>query len=139
MNKSVRIFIGVLIGLIIGSAVNMGIVMIGSELIPFPLPLDSDPEELRKVIPTLGFEYFVFPFLSHAFGTFIGSLFSGRIGQKQYASIIIGVFFLIGGIVNIFMIPAPLTFVIIDIAVAYIPMAMLGWYFAVKITPKKVN
>jgi len=137
MNQSVRILIGVLTGLILGSAVNMGIVMLGSELIPFPIPLDSPQEELKKVIPTLGFEYFVFPFLAHAFGTFIGALFSGRIGQKQYASLIIGAFFLIGGIVNIFMIPAPLAFVIIDIALAYIPMALLGWYFAVKVTPKK--
>lgn len=137
MNKNVRILIGVLIGLILGSAINMGIVMIGSELVPFPLPLDSPQEELEKIIPTLGFEYFVFPFLAHALGTFSGALFSGRIGQKRISSLIIGVFFLIGGITNIFMIPAPVAFVVVDIALAYIPMALLGWYFAQKITPKK--
>ena len=137
MNKTVRLLIGILIGLILGSAINMGIVMLGSELIPFPLPLDSPREELEKVIPTLGFEYFVFPFLAHALGTFSGALISGRIGQKRIASIIIGVFFLIGGITNVFMIPAPIAFVVVDIALAYIPMALLGWHFAQKITLKK--
>jgi hypothetical protein len=38
----------------------------------------------------------------------------------------IGVFFLIGGIVNVFMLPSPVWFTILDLAVAYIPMAWLG-------------
>lgn len=39
---------------------------------------------------------------------------------------IVGVFFLAGGIANIYMLGGPLYFTIIDLVLAYIPMAWLG-------------
>jgi hypothetical protein len=42
----------------------------------------------------------------------------------------IGFFFLIGGIMNVFMLPSPLWFTILDLAGAYIPMAWLGGLLA---------
>ena len=42
-------------------------------------------------------------------------------------SISVGVFFLLGGISMVFIMPAPLWFIIVDISIAYIPMGWLGW------------
>ena len=38
----------------------------------------------------------------------------------------IGVWFLLGGIVNVFMLPSPTWFTILDLAGAYIPMGYLA-------------
>ena len=38
----------------------------------------------------------------------------------------IGVFFLIGGTMSVFMLPAPVWFEILDLSLAYIPMGWLG-------------
>jgi hypothetical protein len=44
----------------------------------------------------------------------------------------IGAFFLAGGIVNAFMLPAPVWFIVVDLAGAYIPMAWIGGKIATK-------
>ena len=46
----------------------------------------------------------------------------------------IGAFFLLGGIVASFIIPAPTWFVITDIVIAYIPMAWIGGIIALKLS-----
>ena len=68
------------------------------------------------------------PFLAHALGTLIGAMIAALIAatRKFTMAMIIGVFFLIGGISAAFMIPAPTWFVLLDLGMAYIPMAWLG-------------
>jgi threonine/homoserine/homoserine lactone efflux protein len=39
----------------------------------------------------------------------------------------IGIVFLIGGIMNVMMLPSPLWFTILDLVGAYLPMAYLAW------------
>ena len=70
--------------------------------------------------------HFVFPFLAHALGTFAGALAASfiAVSHKMKFAIGFGLFFLIGGIVAAFMIPAPTWFVVLDLVAAYIPM---GW------------
>jgi hypothetical protein len=41
-------------------------------------------------------------------------------------AMIVGVVFLAGGIAATFMIPAPTWFMVLDVVVAYLPMAYLG-------------
>ena len=45
----------------------------------------------------------------------------------MYFALGIGVFFLIGGISMVFMIPAPVWFIVADLSLAYIPMGWFGW------------
>jgi hypothetical protein len=45
---------------------------------------------------------------------------------------IVGVFFLIGGIMMVVQVPSPLWFSIVDLALAYIPMACIGGRIIVK-------
>ena len=45
----------------------------------------------------------------------------------------IGVFFLIGGTIMTYILPAPVSFICTDLIAAYIPMGYLGWLIAEKV------
>ena len=44
----------------------------------------------------------------------------------QHAYLVVGLMFLAGGIGAATMIPAPIWFIVLDLVVAYLPMAWLG-------------
>jgi len=72
------------------------------------------------------------PFLAHALGTLIGAFLAAKIAathQLKFA-ILIGLFFLMGGIKMASLLPAPLWFDILDLGFAYIPMGYLGYKLA---------
>lgn len=77
----------------------------------------------------LGFKHFMIPFIAHAIGTLIGAFIASKLGASKHFTLamIVGGFFLIGGISMIFILPAPVWFCLLDVLVAYIPMAYLGW------------
>ena len=113
MNSIIRNILAVIAGLIVGSAVNMGIIAISGSIIPPPEGADvTKMDGLKASMHLFEPRHFIFPFLAHAFG------------MKFAMSI--ALFFLIGGIINVFMLPSPLWFTIIDLAGAYIPMGWLG-------------
>ena len=74
-------------------------------------------------------KHFLFPFLAHALGTLVGAFVAAKISPNYGLQLAIGVglLFLAGGITNIYLLPSPLWFTIVDLAVAYIPMAYFGW------------
>ena len=124
-----RNVLGVIAGLIVGGIVNMGLIMISSALIPPPAGADlTTVEGLQAAMPLLEPKHFIFPFLAHALGTFAAALVAALIAAsyKLHIAIGIGVLFLFGGIAAAMMIPAPTWFIILDLVVAYIPMALLG-------------
>jgi hypothetical protein len=135
MNPILRNSLAVVTGLVVGSAVNMGIVMISSSIIPPPEGVDnSTMEGLKAGIHLFQPQHFIFPFLAHALGTFVGALLAAMIAanRRMLFALVIGVFFLAGGIANTFMLPSPTWFTIVDLAGAYFPMA----YLAGKLTLK---
>ncbi|MEM8969162.1 MAG: hypothetical protein AAGE93_22285 [Bacteroidota bacterium] len=129
MNPTVKNTLAVLGGWIIGSIVNLGLVQTGYALLPLPGVDDpQDMEAIAQVMPTVGIEYFIFPFLAHALGTLCGALTAGWIAatRKMVMALLVGGVFLIGGIVASQVIPAPIWFVVSDLTLAYIPMAWWG-------------
>lgn len=128
MNPTLRNILAVVAGLVLGSIINMGIINLGHMILPIEGLDTNDMESFADVFPTLSAEYFVFPFLGHAIGTFIGAIITAKIAatQKMRMALIVGVLFLIGGIVAAYLIPAPIRFVVVDLAFAYLPMAWLG-------------
>jgi len=123
-----RNILAVILGWAAGSIVNMGLVNIGHSVFPLEGVDPNDMEALAAAMPNAGFEHFIFPFLAHALGTLVGALVAAIIAatHKMKFALAIGGLFLIGGIVISFMIPAPIWFIIVDIALAYIPMAWIG-------------
>lgn len=129
----------VLFGWLAGSIINMGIIKAGHLVFPIKDLDPNDMDALARVMPTLDFKYFIFPFLAHALGTLSGAMLAGWIASshKMKYSIGIGLLFLLGGIWVNYIIPGPVWFTIIDIAFAYLPMAWLGGKIAQKFSKQK--
>lgn len=135
MNPILKNVLAVVAGLIIGSIVNMGIIMISGSIIPPPEGGDiTTMEGLKSTMHLFEPKHFIFPFLAHALGTLVGAFVAAKIAatRKQLMALLIGVFFLIGGSISISMLDGPMWFNALDLLMAYIPMAYLGWMFANK-------
>ena len=133
MHPIVRNILAVITGIIVGSAVNMGLIMVSGSIIPPPEGVDpTDLESLKASMHLFEAKHFIFPFLAHALGTLAGSFLAALIAasHKMKFALAIGVFFLLGGIANTFMLPSPTWFTILDLVAAYIPMAWLGGIIA---------
>ena len=137
MNPIIRNILAVISGLVVGSAVNMGIIMISASIIPPPEGVDNTTMEgLKAGMHLFQPKHFIFPFLAHAIGTFTGAMLAAIISanRKILLALVVGVFFLAGGIANILMLPSPIWFTIVDLAGAYIPMAFFGGRLVIRNT-----
>ncbi|MCB0771100.1 MAG: hypothetical protein KDC00_11935, partial [Flavobacteriales bacterium] len=124
-----RNVLAVLSGIVIGSAVNMGLITISGSFVPAPEGMDTtDMESIRAHAHLFTPIHFLFPFLAHALGTLAGALVAAFIAttRKMTFALALGAWFLLGGIMAATMIPAPTWFIVLDIVAAYIPMAWLG-------------
>jgi hypothetical protein len=129
MPNALRNILAVVVGIVIGSIVNMLFVTVGPSLIPPPAGVDvTTAESLAKSIHLFAPRHFVTPFVAHAVGTFAGAFAAYLIAAsyKPRMAYVVGVVFLCGGIAASFMIPAPKWFIALDVLVAYLPMAWLG-------------
>lgn len=128
--------LAIILGLFIGSLVNMGLIYLGPVIITPPEGADTTTYEgLKATIHLFTIKHYIFPFLGHALGTLVGSFVAAFIAgsRKILVAYFIGILFLIGGIINIFMLPSPMWFNIFDIVLAYIPMAWIGSMMYLKI------
>lgn len=129
MYPVIRNILAIIAGIIIGSSVNMGIIMVSSSIIPPPEGADvTTTDGLKASMHLFEPKHFIFPFLAHALGTFAGALVAALIAasHKMKFGIGIGIFFLVGGIASIFMLPSPTWYAIVDLIGAYIPMAYMA-------------
>ena len=124
MKRILQNSLSVLVGLVVGSLVNMGLIIIGGLLIPDT----SDMTNLQENIKLLPPKNFIFPFLAHALGTLSGAALAARIAAShpKTLAILIAFFFLAGGISMVIMVGGPLWFIGLDLLVAYIPMGVLA-------------
>lgn len=135
MNPIIKNILAVLAGIVIGSIVNMAIIMISSSVIPPPEGANlTTMEGLKDSMHMMQPKHFVMPFLAHALGTLAGAFVCALIaaGNKMRLALLIGAVFLVGGIMNVYMLPSPKWFAVLDLAAAYLPMAWLGGTMAVK-------
>lgn len=138
MNPILKNILAIIAGIIIGSGVNMGIIMISGSIIPPPNGADvTTSEGLKASMHLFQPKHFILPFLAHSLGTFAGALLAAIIAanHKMKFALGIGVFFLAGGIASVFMLPSPTWFTVLDLLGAYLPLA----YFAGKLIVKKPN
>ena len=139
MKPALKNVLAITTGWLGGSAVNLGLVQIGHMVFPIQGVDLRDMDALAEAMPTMGYEFFIFPFLAHALGTFVGALVAGvmAVSHKMKFAYGIGVLFLLGGIMVNYMLPGPTWFAVLDIIVAYIPMAYIGGKIALKLAPAK--
>lgn len=130
MHPTLRYVLAIVAGLVAGSLVNMGLILVSGSVIPPPEGADvTTVDGLRESIHLFAPRHFVFPFLAHALGTLAGAAVAAAIapGRRLRVALGIGVAFLVGGAVNAAMLPAPAWYVAADLGLAYLPMAWLGW------------
>lgn len=136
MNPLLRNILAIPAGLILGSVVNMALVMAGPFVFPPPEGADiTTMEGLKATMHLFEPQNFLFPFLAHALGTFAGALVAALVAavHRSKFAVAIGALFLVGGILNISMIGGPMWFNALDLAVAYLPMGWLGGRIALKL------
>ncbi|MGV9013139.1 MAG: hypothetical protein ACOH13_11140 [Flavobacteriales bacterium] len=130
MHPLFRNILALLAGLLVGSLVNMGLIHLGNAFMPGITDMDmNDPASINARMALFGPEHFIMPFLAHALGTLAGAWVAARAVATHHMALAltIGALFLVGGILAVVMIPAaPVWFKVLDLVVAYLPMAWAG-------------
>lgn len=129
MRSFLRNALALVAGLLAGGVLNLALIRVGGSVIPPPGGADvTTLEGLRASIHLFAPKHFLFPFLAHAAGTLVGAAVAARIaaGRPRLLAMVIGLVFLAGGLANVLMLPAPMWFNVLDLVVAYLPMAWLG-------------
>ncbi len=130
MNPILRNILGVIAGMAVGMLINGGLINISGSLIPLPEGVDpNDFESIKTNMHLYSPKHFLMPFLAHALGTLGGAFTMAKIAASHQVKLglLIGAFFLIGGVMMVQMLPqTPTWFAALDILVAYLPMGWLG-------------
>ncbi len=128
-----KLILGVLLGLVAGSVINMVLITVSGHIIALPPGVDmTTAEGISAALPQLESRHFIFPFLAHAVGTLLGAFIAAKIAvqHRLLSALLVGSCFFIGGIVASNMIPAPIWFIVVDLIGAYFPFALLGYFLA---------
>jgi hypothetical protein len=139
--RVLRLILAVVVGLAVGSLVNMALILVSASVIPPPAGADvTTMEGLKASMHLFEPKHFIFPFIAHALGTFVGALVAAMLtpGRTSGPAYVVGLLFLLGGIANVFMLPAPMWFNALDLVVAYLPSAWLGHKVTARRVPVKV-
>jgi len=135
-NKIVRNIAAVLLGIIIGSIVNMSIIKLGSLLVAVPEGVNpEDFESIKRHFHLYEPKHFIVPILAHGIGTLCGAFVATKIAlsRKKMFAIIIGLWFLLGGSMMVYLLPnQPQWVIICDLVLAYLPMSWVGYMIADK-------
>lgn len=136
MKNSLLTLLAVFAGLFTGGIATSALVAIGPLLIPPPAGVDmTTPEGIRSAMLQLEPRHFLFPWLAHAGGTFIGALVADRLAPERslLPPLSVGAFFLLGGISMVVLVGGPLWFIALDLGFAFLPLAWL----AARLRPKQ--
>ena len=135
MHPILRYILAILLGIIAGMAVNMGIIIVSGHIIPPPAGANLTTEAgIKAAMHLMEPKHFLMPFLAHSIGTFMGALLAVKIAniRQMRAALIIASIFLVGGILNVIALPAPLWFNVLDLLAAYLPMGWLAYKLSSK-------
>lgn len=127
MPHLLRNILAVAAGILVGGLVNGSVIVVSGKVVPLPEGIDpNSAESLKNGIHLLKAQHFLMPFLAHALGTFAGALLTAiiAVNNKLRLALVVGIFYLLGGVAACFMIPAPTWFMVADLALAYIPTAL---------------
>lgn len=133
MNPILRNILAVLAGVIVGCIVNMALIVVGPMLIPLPEGVDmSDMDKFAENLKLLTPVNFIAPWLAHALGTLVGAWITAKTAASHPMKFALGIgaWFLLGGVTMAVMYGGPVWFIVLDLAVAYLPMGYLGGVLA---------
>ena len=122
----VRNILAVLAGLIVGNLAIMGLHYLGIYF--YPLPEGTNIDDMNAIaeymkIASLGSLLMVM--FAHIGGTFIAGIAATLLSKEMYVAYIVGGFFTIMGIWNLYLLPHPIWFNFE--AILYLPAAIYGF------------
>lgn len=133
MNPILKNCLAFVLGAFSAMMLNGLLVQLGGRIIPPPDGTNlSTPEGIKAAMHLLEPKHFLFPFLAHALGTLVGALVCVLMAATQKLPLALGIaaLHMVGGVMMVFMVPAPLWFDVLDLGLAYLPMGWLGWRMA---------
>ena len=128
MPPVLRSVLAVLAGLVVGSAVNMGLLWVNSLIFPLPAGVDgTDPAALSAALAKAPPTAWVLILLAHGGNALVGAWLAAKLAGRAplVHGLTVGALVLCGGIANLRSIPAPLWVAVVDLAL-YLPAAWLG-------------
>jgi hypothetical protein len=126
--KILKCFLAIIIGIIAGSVLNAGIILLSNAIFGVPDGMNFlDPASVKAYADKLTIPNYVGTLLAHQLGTLTGAFIAAKIApvRKMIFALLIGIWFLFGGIYAISLIPSPIWFTIVDLTL-YIPFAFMG-------------
>ncbi len=124
----IKSILAIVVGIVVGSVVNGVILLLSFAVLGAPEGLNIfDAESVKAHAGGFTAANFVGTLVAHHLGTFVGAFLAAWIApmRKMIFALVIGVWFLLGGIYAATVVSAPMWFVIIDLLL-YIPIAFLG-------------
>ena len=120
-----------LMAAILGMALNGYLIAYSHLFVAPPVGADLTTEEgLLAAMPLMEPKHYLMPFLAHALGTLLSAFLVSwwvRPATLQ-RSMLLGFVFLAGGLYMVRILPSPMWFNVVDLGLAYLPMAYLGYY-----------
>lgn len=129
MSAILRNLAALLAGIIVGSVVNMAIILGGPLVVPVPEGIDmSDMEKFSENLKLLKPINFLPPWLAHALGTLAGAVIAAKLAVSRPMLLALGtsLFFMLGGIWMVATFGGPTWFALADLLGAYLPAGILG-------------
>ena len=130
MKGKIKYIVVFLVSLFAGAMLNGAVLNVGMKLIPPPEGFDmKDPKDLAEAMKFMSPKHFITPFVSHALGTLLSSVlfYYFSKSQNKVPLFLIGGLFFCGGLYMVIILTAPWTFNLLDLGLAYFPMAYLGY------------
>lgn len=123
-----RVVLGTILGLIVGNAVNFAIVNLGMTV---PAQEGADQyETIRAMMDSFTTIDYMIPLAAHIFGVLSGLIVARLICKTSNVPIyIIGGLHMVATVINLFFIPAPTWFVLIDLI---LPIVIIIYFLRTK-------
>ena len=142
MRKFLRVLFAIVLGLVVGSVVNMALITVSGKVIAPPVGADvATMEGLKASMHLFEPKHFLFPFLAHALGALAGAFVAALLAPNRslVPPMVVGALFLAGGIANVIMLPSPMWFTLVDLFLAYLPTAWLGRTLAARVQARRTG
>lgn len=127
MNSTLKSILLIVAGYVLGTIAHMAMLQLGSAVIPPPEGVNTmDPQSLIDNMDLFTNKHFIFPYIAHQIGGFLGAILIGKFGGLRWHALLVGALFMAGGIFMTIQLPQPVWFSVLDI-ISYLPGAFLGW------------
>ena len=127
----IRVILAVITGVIIGNMAIMGLHYVGMIFYPLPEGTDmSDMNAIAEYVKIAPFGALLMVMFAHLGGTFLAGLSSALLSKNITTAYIVGGFFTLAGIYNLYVLPHPWWFN--AEAVLYLPAAIYGFNLIAK-------